>query len=84
MVTIEEKKTFKEALVRRLAEAYEEGQGHTVGLENETQAEREVVTEMKAERSIMEPIKGTVRFTREGYNKYAPKIVASRALRSSA
>jgi hypothetical protein len=59
MVTTEEKKEFKEALVRRLAEAYEEGKGHAVGLENETQAEREVVTEMKAEGSVMEKLPGT-------------------------
>ena len=84
MVITEGKKAFKEALVRRLAEAYEEGKGHAVALENETQAEREVVTEMKAEGSIMEPIRSTLRFTRDGYNKYAPKIVVSRALGNSA
>jgi hypothetical protein len=47
-------------------------------LENETQAEREVVTAMKAEGSITEYIKGTVCFTPAGYGKYASKINASR------
>ena len=74
----DEKKEFKEALVLKLAKAYEGGEGHLVGLENETQAEREVVTAMKAEGSITEYIKGTVCFTPAGYGKYASKINASR------
>jgi hypothetical protein len=78
----DEKTQFLHTLLLRLAEAHEEGKGRAVLLEHETQAKREVVTQLKAEGSITEFMKG-VRFTNAGYSKHLPKIKALRAFGKS-
>jgi hypothetical protein len=76
----DEKTEFRKKLLLKLAKVYVEGKdNNAVGLVNETQAEREVISQLKAEGSITEYMKG-VRFTKAGYNKYLATIDAWKAM----
>ncbi len=79
----DEKTRVREKLLRRLLEAREAETGpkrRFVGFEDETKAEREVLTELKAEGAIDESTKSSVRFTDAGYRKYAPIVKAFRRI----
>jgi protease II len=76
----DEKTRFLDTLLLRLAEVYEEGKDHVVLLKDETQAEKEVLAQLRAERSITKRRGGGWSFTDVGYEKYTTRIKALRAL----
>ena len=59
-----------------LAKAYEEGKGHSIGFENQTEEEKKIIAELKSEGYIEMQGSSTFRFSAKGYSHFKNLVSA--------